>query len=102
MPIFNGSLNRNGNQLNEVPSTKNGPTVGVAVASIILCKIIEWVKGPLIIHSFEDRIENSFTTASSGKGTHGTDPSTHFDKEPFDDIGRAYAFPVLLLAIKEG
>ena len=53
------------------------------------------MKGPLIIHSFKDRIEDSFATASGGEGTHFTDTSAHFDKEPFNNIGSADALPML-------
>ena len=67
-----------------------------------MCKSFEWVKGPLIIHSFKDSVEDSFATASIGEGAHFADPSSYFDEEPFDDIGGAYAFPMLLRTIKEG
>ncbi len=56
----------------------------------------------MIIHSFKDSIEDSFATASGGEGAHFADPPSYFDEEPFDDIGGAYAFPMLLRTIKEG
>ena len=71
------------------------------VASIVLCKIFEWVKGPLIIHSIKDCIENSFTTASGSKGTHGSDPTTDFNKESFNHVGGPDAFPMLVGTVKE-
>ena len=71
------------------------------IASLFCVKIFEWVKGPLIIHSFKNRIEDSFATASDGEGTHFSDPSAHFDKETFDDVGGTNAFPMLLRTIKE-
>src|SRR5258705_13091602 len=80
----------------------HGEGEACTVASIILCKSFEWVKGPLIIHSFKDSVEDSFATASSGEGTHFAVPSSYFDEESFDGIGGAYAFPKLLRTIKEG
>ena len=72
------------------------------VASILLCKIFEWVKGPLIIHAFEDGIENSFTAGASGKGTHFSDAPADLDKEPFDDISGTNTFPMLPGTVKDG
>ena len=72
------------------------------VASILLCKMFEWVKGPLIIHSFKDRIENSFTTTASGKCAHLSNPASDFYKDPLDDVGGANAFPMLFRTSKEG
>jgi len=67
-----------------------------------LCKIFEWVKGPLIIHSFKDCIENSFTAASGSKCTHGSDPPADLHKEPFDYVGGADTLPVLFGTLEEG
>ena len=72
------------------------------VASILLCKIFEWVKGPLIIHSFKDRIENSFTATGGGKCTHFSNTASDLYKEPLDDVGGADAFPMLFRTSKEG
>ena len=37
-----------------------------------------------------------------GEGAHGADAPPHFDKEPFDPVGRAQLLPVRLGAIQEG
>jgi len=71
------------------------------VASIFLCKIIEWVKGPVIIHSFKDGIEDSLTTAFGSKGTHGSDASTDFYEETLNDIGGTNTSPVFFRTLKE-
>src|SRR5262249_9721064 len=71
------------------------------VASIVLCKIFEWVKGPLIIHSFKDRIENSFAATASGKGAHLSDTASDFYKEPLDHVGGPDASPMLFRTSKE-
>ena len=64
--------------------------------------MFEWVKGPFVIHSLEDGIKDSFTTGSRSEGAHFADASAHFDKEPFDNVCGANAFPMLLRTIKEG
>ena len=60
------------------------------------------MKGPLIIHSFKDGIEDSLTAGSGGKGTHFADSAAHFDKGPFDYIGGANSPPMFWGAIEEG
>ena len=42
------------------------------------------------------------TTAWGGEGTHFADAPSHFDKETFNNIGGADAFPMLFRTIKEG
>ena len=84
-------------QRNFLPSKK-----ALTVASILLCKIFEWVKGPLIVHSFKDRIENSFTTGASGKCAHLSDSASDFHKEPLDHVGGPDASPMLFRTSKEG
>ena len=59
------------------------------------------MKGPVVIGTFKDRKENAFTTTSGGKGTHGTDASTNFYKETFDDVSRANAAPVFFRTLEE-
>ena len=66
------------------------------VASILLCKIFEWVKEPLIIHTFEDGIKNSFTAGAGAKGTHFSDAPADLHKAPLDDISGTNTFPMFL------
>src|SRR3974390_3313323 len=72
------------------------------LASRVLCKSWERVTGPMFIHAIKDAVKDAFTTAARGEGAHGANPPPHFDKEPFDDVGGAQAFPVCLGAIEEG
>ena len=58
--------------------------------------------GPIGIHTFKDAVKDSFTTARSSKGAHLTDAAAHFDKEPFNGVGSAHAFPVGFGTMEEG
>src|SRR3974390_3388830 len=73
-----------------------------AVVSRVLCKSGERVTGPVLIHTFKDAVENSFTAAASGESAHGANASTHFDKESFNEVGGAQPFPMSLGTTKEG
>ena len=56
----------------------------------------------MLVHTVKDAVKDAFTTAAGGKGAHGADTPTHFDEEPFNDVGRAQPFPVGLGASEEG
>lgn len=54
------------------------------------------------IHSVKDAKENAFATVAGGEGANGADASVHLDKEPFDHISGAEAFPLCLARVTEG
>ena len=56
----------------------------------------------MVVRAFKDAVENTFTAATGGESAHRANASAHFDKESFNDVGRAQAFPVSFGTIKEG
>ena len=58
--------------------------------------------GPMFVPAIKDAVEDSFTTAAGRKGAQGANTPAHFQKESFNNVGGAQAFPVGLGAIEEG
>ena len=61
------------------------------VASRILCKRLQRVFGPVLVHSIKDTVKDPFAAVASGESAHGADASAHFHKESFNHVGGAQA-----------
>ena len=59
------------------------------VASRILCKRLQRVFGPVLVHSVKDTVKDPFAAVASAEGAHGADASAHFHKESFNHVGGA-------------
>ena len=52
----------------------------VTVASRVVCKSVERVTGPMLVHTVKNAKEYSFTAIAGGKGAHGADSAADLDE----------------------
>jgi len=56
----------------------------------------------MLVHTVKNTKQDTFTTVSGGKGTHGTDAAAHLDEEALDDVGGTEPLPMSFGTDKEG
>ncbi len=64
------------------------------VASRILCKRLQRVFSPVLVHSIKDTVKDPFAAVAGAEGAHGADASAHFHKESFNHVGGAQTAPL--------